>query len=213
MHWVLQLSLVVHRPRGVALQIYQAVPMSERLALMFKVLGAIRNRADVSWFEWGDLANKAAVIGLPLTVVAVFYAGRQLQLARRATSASILVPLHESFRQAWLQFRCAVEDDAQKHAFADIFNLLELGCSVFRDGLLVGHSGSLLESYLCHIFALIQSSEESKKRMQDLLHTDSTFENIVAFLRSHKRQVSPEMVFLNNPPGVRLPNSIGGLPR
>jgi hypothetical protein len=153
-------------------------------------------------FEWGDLANRATVIGLPLAVIAVVYAGRQLQLARRATTASILVPLHESFRQAWLQFKCAVGDEGRTHAFADIFNLLELGCAVFHDELLVGHTGALLESYLCHILALIQTSEEGRKRMQDLLHTNRTFENTVAFLGSHKKRISPEMVF----PGTSQPH-------
>jgi hypothetical protein len=153
-------------------------------------------------FEWGDLANRATVIGLPpaiigliCTLVGVILAIRQLKLGRRATTASILVSLHESFRQAWLEFRGAEDPKLRMQAFGDITNLVELGCAVFHDGLLEGHTGEILETYLCHILAMIQASEEGPQWMQELLHTTKTFKNTLDFLRSHKNQISLEAVF------------------
>lgn len=147
-------------------------------------------------FEWGDLANKATVVGLSLAVLALGVAIRQLALARRATAASILVSLHESFRQAWLQFRGAAGDEPLRtHTFGDLTNLVELGCAVFHDGLLKGHTGQILEDYLCHILAMIQASDEGLRWMQELQHTTRTYKNTIAFLRSHKNKISLEAVF------------------
>jgi len=70
---------------------------------------------------------------------------------------------------------------------ADIFNLLELGCAVFHDELLIGHTGTLPES-------LIQTSEEAGSECRACRTQTRTFGNILAVLGSHKKRVSAEMV-------------------
>jgi hypothetical protein len=147
-------------------------------------------RSSLNVCDWAALANVVTVFGLPLAVFALAVAIKQLVLARRATAAGVLVPLHESFRQTWLHFVSAKEEDERTHAFADIFNLVELGCAVSNDGLLRGRSGALLVSYLRHVLAHIQSSDDARTRMEASLHTERSYENIAAFLRKHKGQIT-----------------------
>jgi hypothetical protein len=133
-------------------------------------------------------ANIATLIALILNVAALVFAGYQLKIGRRGTSASALITLNESFRQAWLHFS-NVDEDGKQHAFADIMNLLESACAIFEDGMLIGKGGRLLEDYLCHVFTLIQQSDDARIRIEMMMATDKTFEYIVAFLESHRKKI------------------------
>jgi hypothetical protein len=149
---------------------------------------------SADWVAWVSFwASVATVVALPPSIVAVLYAARQLTLGRRATSAGAVVPLNESLRQAWLQFKGANNEADVRYAFADIANLLELGCAIFHDRLLVGRVGELLEEYLCGIFRMIQTNNDAHQRMVTLLQTEQTFKNIVEFLAKHRREVQLEL--------------------
>src|ERR1700730_11073730 len=93
-------------------------------------------------------ANVGTLIALVLNAVALYVTARQLFIGRRAASAGALIALSESFRQAWLQFSNAGDEDAKQHTFADVMNLLESACAIFEDRLFVGRAGRLLEDYL-----------------------------------------------------------------
>jgi hypothetical protein len=134
-------------------------------------------------------ANVGTLIALVLNAIALFVAARQLFDGRRAASAGALIALNESFRQAWLQFSKAGEEDAKQHGFADVMNLLESACAIFEDKLFVGRAGRLLEDYLCHVFVLIAQSEDARKRIEALMLTEKTFEHILRFLQRHRDRV------------------------
>jgi hypothetical protein len=134
-------------------------------------------------------ANIATLIAFVATVVALVFTARQLLHGRKAASAATLVSLNESFRQAWLQFSNAAEEDARQYAFSDVMNLLEMACAIFGDKMFVGHSGKLIEDYLCHAFILIQDSPDARLRVETMILTPNTFDNIVRFLREHREKV------------------------
>jgi hypothetical protein len=134
-------------------------------------------------------ANVGTLIALVLNAVALYVASRQLFDGRRAGSAGALIALNESFRQAWLQFSNAQEEDAKQHTFADVMNLLESACAIFEDKLFVGRAGDLLEDYLCHVFGLIGQSEDSRKRIEGMMLTDKTFEHILRFVQRHRDRI------------------------
>lgn len=132
-------------------------------------------------------AAVATIIALPCGVGAVCYAARQLSLARKAGSGSSLIALSEAFRQCWQAFLVAGDDEKKRlHAFADLANSLEVACAVFRDEVFFGHSEDLLENYLLSVFRLIEANADARDRMERLLQTPRTFENIVGFLSSHR---------------------------
>lgn len=135
---------------------------------------------------WADIGTLVALI---LTAIALIFTGQQLLIGRRSASATALISLNESFRQAWLHFLKATEDDARQHAFADVMNLLEISCAVFEDKLFVGRSGKLLENYLCHIFILIRDSDDARQRIEKLLLTPLTFQHVVVYLERHRGQI------------------------
>jgi hypothetical protein len=148
-----------------------------------------RELADLISF-WAGIA---ALVAILLNVLAVVYAAGQLKVARRAAAGASLIPLAESFRQAWLQFRQAADEPAKQHTFADIMNLLEVACAIFEDGLLIGGAGKLLEDYLCHVFAMLNRSPDAQQRIERMVHTAKTFEHIGKFLRSHREQIREDL--------------------
>jgi hypothetical protein len=144
---------------------------------------------------FGFYAAVATIIALPSGIAAVWYAARQLSLARKAGSGSSLIALSEAFRQCWKEFLSAgADENKRQYAFGDLANALEVACAVFRDKVFFGRSADLLENYLLSVFRLIEANAEARDRMANLLQTPRTFENIVGFLKNHRG------VDLPNPP-------------
>ena len=146
----------------------------------------------------------ATIIALPVGfiaaafgIAAVFYAGRQLGLARKAGSAASLIALNEAFRQNWHLFISAGDEEGRRqYTFADLVNALEIACAVFRDGVFYGHSKGVLERYLVQVFTLIEANANARARLDNLLQSRETFENIREFLKSHKseRQITRAVI-------------------
>ena len=137
-------------------------------------------------------AAVAAILALPIGIGAVFYAGRQLSLARKAGSGSSLIALSEAFRQCWQAFLTAENEKKRQLAFGDLVNALEVACAIFRDKVFFGHAEDVLEHYLLSTFRLIESNDDARTRMLKLLQTPRTFENTVEFLSRHRGQVLTE---------------------
>jgi hypothetical protein len=133
-------------------------------------------------------ASVAAILALPIGIGAVFYAGLQLSLARKAGSGTSLIALSEAFRQCWQAFLTAQDEKRRQVAFGDLINALEVACAIFRDKVFFGHAEDVLEHYLLSTFRLIESNDDARARMLGLLQTPRTFQNIVEFLAKHRGQ-------------------------
>jgi hypothetical protein len=84
--------------------------------------------ADLVQF-WAAVATFAALL---LGAGAVWYAARQLSLAKKAGSGSSLIALSEAFRQCWQVYISAGDDEKKKnYAFGDLANTLEVACAIF----------------------------------------------------------------------------------
>jgi hypothetical protein len=134
-------------------------------------------------------ANIATLVAVALTAIALFLTARQLRIGRRATSAGAFIALNESLRQAWLQFS-NIDEAGKQYAIADVMNLLESACVIFDEKIFVGKVETLLEDYLCHVFILIQESDDARGRIEHMMLADRTFEHIVKFLRHHHKRIS-----------------------
>ena len=115
-------------------------------------------------------ANIATLIAAPLGLAGLVVALWQLLAARRAASATTVVALNESFRQAWLHYVGVSDEDdeAKQYAFSDIMNLLELASAIDEDKLFVAKGGVLHRDYLLHVLKLIEQSDEARERMQKM---------------------------------------------
>jgi hypothetical protein len=133
-------------------------------------------------------ANIATLVAVTFTAIALFLAARQLLIGRRAASAGAFVALNESLRQSWLHFS-TVDEAGKQYAFTDVMNLLESACVIFDEKIFVGKVETLLEDYLCHVFILIQESDDARGRIEPMMMTGKTFEHIVKFLRQHKQRI------------------------
>jgi hypothetical protein len=145
------------------------------------------------------LANVATLVVLPVSLFAFIVAAVQLLYGRRTASGAALIALNESFRQAWLQFSNANDQNAKQHNFAEVMNLLNMTCATLEDKLFVGRAGRLLETYLCDVFGLIGQSDDAKKSIEAMVMTPRTFEHILKFVESHRKQIK----------GFKLPHSDG----
>ncbi len=135
-------------------------------------------------------ANIATLVAVALTAIALFVTACQLRIGRRASSAGAFIALNESLRQAWLHFSNA-DEAGKQYAFTDVVNLLESACAIFDERIFVGKVEKLLEDYLCHVFILIQESDDARRRIEHhMMLTDKTFEHIVKYLRQHHKRIS-----------------------
>jgi len=134
-------------------------------------------------------ANIGTLVAVALTAIALFLTARQLRIGRRAASAGAFIALNESFRQAWLHFS-NVDEGRKQYAFADVMNLLESACVIFDEKIFVGKVATLLEDYLCHVFILIQESDDTRERIEKMILTHKTFEHITKFLRQHRKRIA-----------------------
>ncbi len=139
-------------------------------------------------------ANIATIAVVFFNAIALLVAARQLSTGRSGASAGAYVTLNESLRQAWLHFS-SVSDDGKQHAFADVMNLLEAACAIFDDRVFVGKVATLLEDYLCHVFIVIQESDDARNRIEQMILTDKTFEHILRFVSRHRSRIK----------GIKLP--------
>jgi hypothetical protein len=130
------------------------------------------------------LANLATLFALFLAVIALFMTARQLWVGRRASSASALIALNESLRQAWLHFKNATTDADNQYAFADVMNLLEIACAAREDGLFVGETGVVMNKYLLDILKAIGADVSAKARIKSMLGVPGTFVNLYRFVRA-----------------------------
>ncbi|PZA09623.1 hypothetical protein DNX69_22940 [Rhodopseudomonas palustris] len=137
--------------------------------------------------EVSYLANITAILALLIGVVALWYAGRQLDLARKAGSATALIALAQSFRSGWYLVRTSKNDDERGYHFADLMNELEIACAVIRDEVFFDKSKDLLECYLLDVFDGIERDEQTLALLRPCLADATTFENIRVFLRNHRK--------------------------
>ncbi|WP_156964691.1 hypothetical protein [Methylocapsa aurea] len=111
-------------------------------------------------------------------VVALF----AIRKGNRNSSAATMVTLNEAFRQAWRRFLSAGEEAERQHEFAELMNLLEIGCAIYLEGSLSGVSRELTEEYLGNTLSLLESNDDARKRIELLRHSSTTFKYIRRFL-------------------------------
>jgi hypothetical protein len=139
------------------------------------------------------LANLATLVALVPTFIALVMTARQLWAGRLASSATTLVALNESLRQAWLQFRRAEGEDDVQYTFSDVMNLMEIACAAREDGLFVGETGDMMGKYLLHVLKAIAEDTSAKARIEKMLGVPGTFEHLYRFVRSHRKSIVIEL--------------------
>lgn len=145
--------------------------------------------------SWVDLCT---LIGLPLSAIALLVGAWQLWLARKSTSLQTLVSLHESFRQAWLLVQ-ASSGPARDHAVHDVWNLIEMACAAFNEGLMGGRAASLLREFIIHQLILFEGQEAFRSIMLAAQQTPDTFSEIVLFSKRNQKELAQRRLQLASP--------------
>lgn len=134
------------------------------------------------------LSMWATALSLPVGAGALAFAAHQSRRSGQASAGAVVLAASEAFSNRWGAFRAATNAGEQEATFGELLNIIEACCAVYRDGLLVGRSGALLDTYLVNTLTQIEQSDGGRTMFARLVETDRTFEEIGWFLRKKRRQ-------------------------
>jgi len=127
--------------------------------------------------DWIALASGAiSFIALGIAIYAV-------RKGNRNSSAATLVTLNDGFRQAWLRFLNAKDEQTMQAEFSELMNLIEIACAIYLEKSLSGVSRELAREYLEGILNLIKSNADARSRIEAMRHSPTTFKYIRKFRR------------------------------
>jgi hypothetical protein len=78
----------------------------------------------------------------------------------------------------------ADSQDKKSHEFAEILNLIELSCAIYKEKILVGSARDIYENYVEDVLLIIEKNDERLRELERFIHKPNTFENIKFVRRS-----------------------------
>jgi hypothetical protein len=146
--------------------------------------------SGLSQSDWIALISGVSsfTVGAAALIVAIY----AIRRGNKNTSAATLVALNVAFRDSWEKFLQAKEDDLDIKAFhfAELMNLFELACAVYREKSLAGNSRDLVRKYMEEILGKLVKSPYADARIPDLLTGETTFIHIKEFLNHRPAYLS-----------------------
>jgi hypothetical protein len=140
-------------------------------------------------------ANLMTLVGVPIALLALLAAFRQLWLSQRTSSVSALLSLQDSLRDCWTAYLTAPPENRDL-AFGELCNTIEFACAALHDRVFVGESRRVLKDYLIEILKIIDRRDFMRDAMLGLRLNPETFANISRFLTKNRRQFRS----IGNPP-------------
>jgi len=122
-----------------------------------------------------------AEAGFALSVAGIVIAVIALLRGNKNSSASLMVTLHDGFRQAWVRYLDAPEA-RKSFEFHELINLIEVAAATYREKSLVGASREMIEEYICGILRIIASNDDAVAQIHRMRHSPSTFKYIDRFV-------------------------------
>lgn len=132
-------------------------------------------------------ANFMTLVGVPIALLALFAAFRQLWLSQRTSSVSALLSLQDSLRECWIAYLTAPAENREL-AFGELCNTIEFACAALHDRVFVGEARRVLKDYLIEILKIIDKQDFMRDAMLGLRLNPGTFSNISRFLTKNRRQ-------------------------
>jgi hypothetical protein len=131
----------------------------------------------------------SAVIALIALVVAIY----AIRRGNRNASVATIVTLNDGFRQSWQRvFSAGANTD---HEFSELLNLLEIACGIHKEKSLVGVSRELSREYVEQLILLLERDDDSRRRIEEAVHTPNTF-TYIAWFRKDMRRRNPQLGLL-----------------
>ena len=114
-----------------------------------------------------------------------------IRRGNRNASASTIIVLNESFRQAWTRFLSAVDEQSKEFEFSELMKLFEITCDIYLEDSLSGVSREPLEEYVGNTLSLLEANDDARERMDGMVHSPTTFKYIRRFLERMRKAGSP----------------------
>lgn len=128
-----------------------------------------------------------ALTSLGVALAALWLSYLAIIRGNKNGSAASLIALNEGFRQGWERFLAAEGDDARRHQFADLMNLLEIACALEFDKALVGKPREILTEYLSEVFGILNGNGEAKELVEGLIGAPTNMKYVQRYIRERKR--------------------------
>ena len=133
------------------------------------------------------ISDGIALASLCVALAALWLSYLAIIRGNKNGSASSLIALHEALRQGWMRFLSANDDDARRHEFADLMNILEIACALEFDKTFVGKSREILTEYLSEIFDILMGNKEAKERIENLKGTSTNMKYVQWYMRKRMK--------------------------
>ena len=127
-----------------------------------------------------------ALVGVAVTVVGLGFAAYAIHRSNQNSAAAALLTFYEAVRQAWERFLRATDTNDKEYQFAELANLLEVACALHVKSVFVGVSRELMTEYLDDVGKLLDTSEEAKRQIEQLIHSKTTFKYLRIYLERRK---------------------------
>lgn len=132
-------------------------------------------------------SDRIALVSLGVALAALWVSYLAIIRGNKNGSASSLIALNEGFRQGWERFLTAEGDDARRHQFADLMNLLEIACALEFDKALAGKPREILTEYLSEVFDILNGNEEAKELIGGLIGAPNNMKYVQQYTRERKK--------------------------
>lgn len=147
--------------------------------------------------QWAGLsayASAASAFGTFAQALIAFFGlwfvGRQIRDARRASDVQNLFAFYKSITDAELSFLNAKDPDDKDRTFYELANLLETHAMALRGSIYTGVTKEAVELKLIDACAFIQVSEFWYKRLEEGRTTNSAFKDLFGFIKKKRRKIA-----------------------
>lgn len=136
-----------------------------------------------------QLANQLALAALIVAVIGFVVAIYALYRGNRNTSASTVIALNDSLRQA-LERLITPSGSIDLDQLPELMNLFEIACGIYLENSLAGVSKKLMGNYLASVLRAVVQNAEISNAIPAMLEGEDTFLYIKKFLRDKPATVS-----------------------
>lgn len=129
-----------------------------------------------------------SAISLVVAVLALWVSCHAIYRSNKTSSAAIYLTLNGGFHEGWRRYLREADPEKRAYEFAELMNVVEIACAIHISRSLTGVTRELLEEYLGDTLSLIEGNEEATSRLRALIHSETTFKYVTAYLRQNRRR-------------------------
>lgn len=139
--------------------------------------------------EWAIAAAAGQVVAAATAVVALFFVGVQIRVARQTADLQALQEFLRSATEREACLRDSETDHKKQQAFWEFLNFLEVNAAAVNGGLFHHVSRSIVVDKLCTSIAVIQENAEWHDQFHQAVTASTTFAELAKFMKRERQTI------------------------